>query len=173
VQKGERVLINGASGGVGLAAVQIAKALEAEVTAVCSGASFDLVKRLGADSLIDYKATEFTKENQTYDVIFDCIGNHPSAECERVLRGRRVHVTTAPRVGTFVRQFANPLFGTKVYGLVTSGEGEALEFVKALVERGQLRPVIDKVYPFAKVAEAQEYSKAGRAKGKIVLDLSV
>jgi NADPH:quinone reductase-like Zn-dependent oxidoreductase len=171
VRRGERVLVNGASGGVGLAAVQIAKALGAEVTGVCSAASFDQVKRVGADALIDYKATDFTKENETYDVIFDCVGNHPYSECARVLRGRRVHLTTAPRVGTFIRQFANPLFGTKVYGLVTNGEGEALEFVKTLVERGELRPVIDKVYPFAKVAEAQEYSKAGRAKGKIVLEL--
>jgi NADPH:quinone reductase-like Zn-dependent oxidoreductase len=77
VRSGERVLVNGASGGVGLAAVQIAKALGAEVTAVCGAASFEQVKRLGADAVIDYKATDFTKESAQYDAIFDCIGNHP------------------------------------------------------------------------------------------------
>lgn len=172
VQPGERVLINGASGGVGLAAVQIAKALGAQVTAVCGSASFELVKRLGADAVVDYKTVDFTTTEQTYDVVFDCVGNKPHTLCARVLRGRRVHVTTTPGLGTLVRQFFNPLFGIKVFGLMTRGAGEDLELIKGLVERGQLRPVIDKVFPFAEVAAGQEYSKAGRAKGKIVLDLS-
>lgn len=171
VQPGERVLVNGASGGVGQAAVQIAKALGAHVTAVCSKESFDLVKRLGADAVIDYKTTDFTQQDEQYDVVFDCIGNKPHAECARVLRGRRVHVTTMPGVKTFVRQFLNPLLGVKVHGLITRGDGEALGFIKSLVDDGKLVPVIDKVYPFAEVAAAQEYSKAGRAKGKIVLEL--
>jgi NADPH:quinone reductase-like Zn-dependent oxidoreductase len=171
VQAGERVLINGASGGVGLSAVQIAKALGASVTAVCGKASFELVKSLGADELIDYKTTDFTTRDEKYDLIFDCIGNQPYAACKRVLRGRRVDVTTVPGLGTFIRQFLNPVCGVKVFGLITTGAGEELEFIKTLVERGQLKPVIDKVFPFAEIAAAQEYSKAGRAKGKIVLEL--
>jgi NADPH:quinone reductase-like Zn-dependent oxidoreductase len=171
VQPGERVLLNGASGGVGLAAIQIAKALGARVTAVCGAASFDLVQRLGADQVIDYKKTDFTKQGETYDLVFDLVGNHPWRECERVLSGRRVHVTTTPGVGTFVRQLLNPLCAVKVFGLVTTGAGEPLEFIKSLVDEGRLEPVIDKVYPFAEVAAAQEYSKSGRAKGKIVLEL--
>jgi NADPH:quinone reductase-like Zn-dependent oxidoreductase len=168
---GERVLVNGASGGVGLAAIQIAKALGAHVTAVSGAASFELVRRLGADETIDYKARDFAAGEERYDVVFDCVGNRPHTIAARVLRGRRVHVTTTPRVGTFVRQAFNPFFGVKVFGLVTKGDGGDLEEVRSLVERGALTPVIDKVYPFTDVAAAQEYSKSGRAKGKIVLEI--
>ena len=171
VQAGERVLVNGASGGVGLAAVQIAKALGARVTAVCGAASVDLVRGLGADDVIDYRTTDFTKQSEAYDVIFDCIGNQPYTACGGVLRGRKVHVTTVPGPRTFVRMFANPLFGAKVFGLLTKGDGAELEYVRTLVDGGKLKPVIDKVFPMAEVAAAQEYSKAGRAKGKIVLEV--
>jgi NADPH:quinone reductase-like Zn-dependent oxidoreductase len=171
VARGERVLVNGASGGVGLAAVQIGKALGARVTAVASRASFDLVTRLGADDVIDYKTTDFTTGDERYDVVFDCVGNRPHGACARVLQGRRVHVTTVPGVGTFVRQTFNPLFGARVFGLLTRGSGEDLERIKELVEKRQLRPVVDKVYPFAEVAAAQEHSKSGRAKGKLVLEM--
>jgi NADPH:quinone reductase-like Zn-dependent oxidoreductase len=171
VRRGERVLVNGASGGVGLCAVQIAKALGASVTAVCGAASKDLVAHLGADEVLDYKTTDFTTRDAAFDVVFDCVGTRPHGACKRALRGRRVHVTTMPRLGTFVRQFFNPLFGVKVFGLITAGNGRDLETIKAYVERRQLVPVIDKVFPVAEVAAAQEYSKSGRAKGKIVLAL--
>ncbi len=171
VQPGERVLVNGASGSVGLAAVQIAKALGAHVTAVCGGDSFGLVKGLGADELIDYKKTDFAKTRATYDVVFDCIGNHPYAESKHVLRGRRVHVTTMPRVSVFLRQFLNGILGPQVFGLITTGSSEDLSFVRELVETGKLKPVVDKVYSFTEIVAAQEFSKSGRAKGKIVLDM--
>ena len=171
VRPGERVLVNGASSSVGLAAVQIAKALGASVTAVCSSGAFELVKRLGADAVIDYKTTDFTKQSETYDLVFDCIGNQPYGACKRVLRGRKIHLTVMPGVGTFLRQFLNPFNGVKVFGLITKGSGEQLAFIKDLIDRGKLQPVIDKVFPFAEVAAAQEYSKAGRAKGKIVLEV--
>lgn len=171
VKPGERVLINGASGGVGQAAVQIAKSLGAHVTAVCAKESFDLVRGLGADELIDYKTTDFTKTGARWDVIFDCVGKKPHGECADALGGRRVHVTTMPGIGTFLRQFIDPLTKTKVYGLITTGNGQDLEHIKTLVDEGKLKPVIDKVYPLAEVAAAQEYSKSGRAKGKIVLEL--
>jgi len=171
VQPGERVLVNGASGGVGQSAVQIAKALGAHVTAVCSKDSFDLVRGLGADELIDYKTTDFTKGKATFDVIFDCVGNAPASECTHVLSGKKAHVTTMPHFSTFIRQFANPLFGIKVHALITSGESGGLDTIKSLVDEGKLKPVIDRVYPFAEVAKAQEYSKARRAKGKIILEM--
>jgi NADPH:quinone reductase-like Zn-dependent oxidoreductase len=172
VTRGERVLVNGASGGVGLAAIQIAKALGASVTAVCGGASAELVKRVGADEVIDYKTSDFTRGEARYDVVFDCVGNRTTGECARVLRGKRVYLTTTPRLSTFVRQFFNPLFAVKVFGLITKGSGEDLESIKRLVEEGRLKPVIDKVFPLAEVAAAQEYSKSGRAKGKIVLEVA-
>jgi NADPH:quinone reductase-like Zn-dependent oxidoreductase len=169
LKAGESALINGASGGVGQSAVQIAKALGATVTAVCGAPSFDLVKGLGADRLIDYRTKDFTKGDEQYDLIFDCVGNQPHEKVKRVLRGRRVHLTTQPTAGTFIRQFFNPLFGVKVFGLLTNGNGADLEYTRSLVEAGKLRPIIDKTYPVAAVAEAHDYSKSGRAKGKIVL----
>jgi NADPH:quinone reductase-like Zn-dependent oxidoreductase len=171
VVPGERVLVNGAAGGVGLSAVQIAKALGASVTAVCASSSFDLVKRHRADDVIDYKTTDFLTKGEQYDIVFDTAGNKPYGACKRVLRGRRVHVTTQPGVSTFLRQGLNPLFRVKVFGLITRGNGADLELIKSFVERGALRPVVDKVFPLEKVAEAQEYSKAGRAKGKLVLTI--
>lgn len=171
VHAGERVLVNGASSSVGMSAVQIAKSMGATVIAVCGAASFPLVQSLGADEVIDYKSKDFTKQDARYDLIFDCIGNQPYSKCKNVLRGRRVHVTVMPSVGTFIRQFLNRFFSAKVFALITSGAGDGLEDIKTLVETGKLKPVIDKTYPFAEIAAAQEYSKAGRAKGKIVLEL--
>jgi NADPH:quinone reductase-like Zn-dependent oxidoreductase len=172
VRTGERVLVNGASGGVGQAAVQIAKSMGAHVTAVCGKDSFALVQRLGADEVIDYRTSDFTKQDAKYDVIYDAIGSQKHGSCKHLLQGRRVHVTTVPGLSTFLRQFANPLFGVKVFGLLTTGAGEGLEHIRSLVEAGKLAPVIDKTFPFAEVAAAQEYSKTGRAKGKIVLETS-
>ena len=172
VRAGEHVLINGASSSVGMCAVQIAKVLGAgKITGVCGAGAADLVRELGATDVIDYKTTDFTKGSTRYDVIFDCVGNHPYGDCKGVLEGRRVHITTHPRVKTFLRMFANPLFGMKVYGLITTGEGSELAYLASLVESGQLRPIVDKVYPLDQVAAAQEYSKTGRARGKIVLEV--
>ena len=173
LRAGEHVLINGASSSVGICAIQIAKVLGAgKITAVCGASAADLVRELGATDVIDYKTTDFTKGNTRYDLIFDCIGNHPYGECKGVLQGRRVHITVQPRVKTFLRMFANPFFSMKVYGLITTGEGSELAYLASLVESGQLRPIIDKVYPLAQVAAAQEYSKSGRARGKIVLEVA-
>jgi NADPH:quinone reductase-like Zn-dependent oxidoreductase len=173
VRAGEHVLINGASSSVGMSAVQIAKVLGAgKIIAVCGANASDLVRELGATDVIDYKTTDFTKGTTRYDVIFDCVGNHPYGECKGVLKGRRVHITTQPRVKTFLRMFANPLFGMKVYGLVTTGDGSELAYLASLVDSGQLRSIIDKVYPLDQVAAAQEYSKTGRARGKIVLEVA-
>ena len=171
IEPGERVLVNGASGGVGTWAVQIAKALGAHVTAVCSEDSFERVKSLGADAVIDYKKTDFTRGSERYDMVFDCVGNQPYSACKDVLKGRRVHVTTVPGLGTFIRQFMNPILGAKVFALLTTGNGEDLDFIKSLIDEGKLKPVIDKVYPFTDVAAAPEYSKTGRARGKIILEL--
>jgi NADPH:quinone reductase-like Zn-dependent oxidoreductase len=129
------------------------------------------MKQLGADRAIDYTKTDFRAGPDAYDMVFDCVGNAPHAMCARVLRGRRVHVTTMPGLGTFLRMFVNPLFRTKVFGIITKGNGEALAFIKSLVDDGKLQPVVDKVFPFADVAAAQEYSKSGSSRGKIVLQV--
>jgi NADPH:quinone reductase-like Zn-dependent oxidoreductase len=169
ITPGLRLLITGASSAVGMAAIQLAKAEGAHVTGVCSAASFERVKSLGADELIDYKTSDFATRPEKYDLVFDCVGTKPYGGCQQVLQGRKVHVTVQPGVSTFIRQGLNFLFGVKVFGLVTKGNGEQLGYIKSLIESGKFKTVIDRVFPFAEVAQAQEYSKAGRAKGKIVL----
>jgi NADPH:quinone reductase-like Zn-dependent oxidoreductase len=172
VEAGAEVLINGASGGVGLASVQVAKALGAGVTAVCGAASFELVRGLGADACVDYRTTDFTRGSRQFDVIFDCIGNQPYAACRPVLRGAWTHVTTMPKGAVFVRALLSPLLGGRVAVVVAKTTPERIDWVRAQAERGRLRPVIDRVLPAAQVAEAQAFSQSGRAKGKIVLTFS-
>ena len=173
LRAGESVLINGGASAVGMSAIQIAKALGAgKVTATASAASAEVVRGLGADEVVDYKARDITQGSDRFDVIFDCVGTlTPHKRCAAILTGRRVHLTVQPRVSTFVRQLANPLFGTKVFGLITTGDGDKLAYLTSLVEAGQLRVPVDKVFPFADVAAAQEHSKAGRARGKLVLQI--
>jgi NADPH:quinone reductase-like Zn-dependent oxidoreductase len=169
VTSGMEVLINGASGGVGMAGVQLAKALGARVTAVCSAASFELVKGLGADRLVDYKTSDFTKGAEKYDVIFDCIGNQNYAACRPVLRGKWVHVTTMPTGRTFARLLLNPFSRGKVVAVIAKPTAERMRTIQSLLESGKLKVIVDKVLPAAAVAEAHNYSQSGRAKGKIVL----
>jgi NADPH:quinone reductase-like Zn-dependent oxidoreductase len=169
VGPGSRVLVNGASGGVGLFAVQIAKVLGAHVTAVCGAASFDLVKGLGADVLVDYKKTDFTTGDAPYDMVFDCVGNRSPGECKRVLVRGGVYVSTSGQPALFVRQAFNFLFSIKVYAVLVASRGEDLAFVRSLIEEGKIRTVIDRTFPVTEIAEAQRYSMTGRAKGKIVL----
>ncbi|MDQ6898502.1 MAG: NAD(P)-dependent alcohol dehydrogenase [Candidatus Dormibacteraeota bacterium] len=172
VHAGQRVLINGGSSSVGMAAVQIAAADGANVTAVCGQDSFGVLTELGATELIDYRTTDFAAGPTKYDLIFDCIGNKPHGACKGVINSHGAHVTTTPRVATFIRQFLNPLFSVKVYPLITTGDGSQLAAIKSLVEAGKLRPVIDRILPVDEVAAAHQYSKSGRAKGKIVLQFA-
>ena len=169
VQPGQEVLINGASGGVGIFSVQVAKALGASVTAVCGEASFPFVKELGADRLIDYRTADFTQGEQRYDVIFDTVGNHQYGGCTRVLRGKWVHVTTMPKTTTFLRPPFNPFTRGKVSVVIAKPTAERMGYIKSLIDAGEIRTVIDRVFSAADVAKAQDYSKSGRAKGKIML----
>lgn len=172
VGPGASVLVNGASGGVGMAAVQVARALGAEVTAVCSAASFELVRGLGADRLIDYKTTDFTRGEPAYDVVFDCIGNRHYPACAPVMRGRWVHVTTMPTPRVFLRWMANPLFTGRVAPVIAKATPDRIEYIRALLADGRMKVVVDRVLRPEAIAEAQAYSKSGRAKGKIVLSFA-
>jgi NADPH:quinone reductase-like Zn-dependent oxidoreductase len=169
VKPESRVLVNGASGGVGLYAVQIGKVLGAHVTAVCSATSFDLVKGLGADALVDYKKTDFSAGDEKYDVVFDCVGNRSPRACGRILGRGGVYVSTSGQPALFVRQAFNFLFAVKAYAILVASRGTDLEYVRDLIEAGRIKTVIDRVFPIAEIAEAQRYSMTGRAKGKIVL----
>jgi NADPH:quinone reductase-like Zn-dependent oxidoreductase len=169
VQPGQRVLVNGASGGVGLFAVQLGKVLGASVTAVAGAASFEMVKGLGADALIDYRKTDFTAGKEKYDVVFDCVGTRSAGECAPILRAGGVYINTSAMPGLFLRRAFNFLFSVKAYPILVASKGADLDYIRSLIEEGRLRTVIDRTFPVAEIAEAQMYSKTGRAKGKIVL----
>ena len=183
IQPGQKVLINGATGGVGTFAVQIAKSLGAEVTAVCSTRNVDLVRSIGADHVIDYTKEDFTKGDQKYDVIFDNVCNHSFAERSRVLTPKGIcvlagiggaGVTSSQAIGRIVSNLliarARSLFTNQKfpqYGIKT--DKQDLITLGDLVETGKLKPVIERTYKLSEAAEAMRYLSEGHARGKIVI----
>jgi NADPH:quinone reductase-like Zn-dependent oxidoreductase len=177
VQPGQTVLINGASGGVGTFAVQIAKALGAEVTGVSSTKNLDLVRSIGADHVIDYTQEDFTKAQGRYDLILDNVGNHSMARTRRALKptgilisnggghadGKLGRTIRTMLVSMFVSQQASPTVKTQNH--------DDLVALKALVEAGQITPVIDGTYPLAETRKAIERVATGRTRGTIVIDV--
>ena len=184
VQAGQKVLINGASGGVGTFAVQIAKALGAEVTGVCSTRNIDLVKSLGADHVIDYTKEDFTKSDQRYDVILDNVQNNTFSERRRVLTPNGICVLVGLggagwHEDTFthlIRSFTTPLmskFTSQKFGFfVAQLNHEDLAFFADLMQSGKVTPVIDRTYKsLGEVRDALEYLEGGHARGKVVIAL--
>ncbi|MEO1376677.1 MAG: NAD(P)-dependent alcohol dehydrogenase [Cyanobacteria bacterium J06635_10] len=170
IQRSQSVLINGASGGVGIFAVQIAKALGAEVTGVCSSKNLDFVKSLGADSLIDYTQQDFTQIRAQYDIILDAVGKQTFDNCEKILKPKGVYVTTLPTLPNIVPIVLTNLFGTKKAKFILAQPNRAdLLYLNELIETGKLRVVIDCIYPLQELAAAHTYSETERAKGKIVI----
>ncbi len=174
VQSGQHVLIFGASGSIGTYAVQLAKHFGAEVTGVCSAAKVDTVKSLGADHVIDYKKEDFTKNGQTYDVIFDTIGKSPFTGCVRSLKEdgsylEAVHLTLSRIVqGLWISKTSSK----KVIGGVAVYTAENLDFLRGLIEAGQLKAVIDRSYPLEQAAEAHRYAETGQKKGNVVITVA-
>lgn len=170
IQPGQKVLIYGASGSLGTAAVQLAKHFGADVTGVCSSANFDLVKSLGADTLIDYTQEDFTKNGQVYDVIFDTLGKTTFAGCKGSLTpdGRYLYaVAGLPQQLQML--FVSMMSRQKAIGGISSERREDLVFVKELIEAGKYVAVIDKRYPLEQTAEAHRYVDSGRKRGNVVL----
>ncbi len=171
ITKGQKVLIFGASGSLGVAAIQLAKYFGAEVTGLCSTANLELVKSLGADKVIDYTKEDFTESGQIYDVIFDTVGASPFSGCIKSLNKkgvylRAVHMTLPP----VVQGLLTSLFSSKkVIGGIAVERKENIVFLKELIEAGKLKPVIDKVFPFEQTSEAHRYVDAGHKKGNVVI----
>ena len=181
VQPGQKVLINGAAGGVGTFAVQIAKSFGAEVTGVCSTRNVAMVRSIGADHVIDYTKEDFTKGDQRYDVIFDNVNNHSFSDRRRVLTpngvcvlagiggaglhpgmlGRVVGILKANLLSRFVRQ--------KFVRYGTETNKEDLTLLSDLMQTGKVKPVIDRTYKLSETAEAMRYFEEGHARGKVVL----
>jgi NADPH:quinone reductase-like Zn-dependent oxidoreductase len=177
VQPGQRVLVNGASGGVGTFAVQIAKALGAEVTGVCSARNAALVSSLGADHVVDYEREDFTAGSGRYDVIFDLIGNHPLTALRRSLTPGGTLVLssgTGGRVfgpmGRILRALLlSPFVGQNLRIFAPTRGAVSLDALRELIESGAVTPAVDRVYPLAETAEAVRYFVEEHARGKIVI----
>ena len=174
LKPGEQILVIGASGSVGTAAVQLAKYFGAEVTAVCSAANADMVGNLGASHVIDYTREDYTKNGKTYDVIVDASGTIPFSRNKLLLKsGGRL----LPLVTSLLDMLVIPwvsMFGSKKILLGTaSGKEEDLRFLADLAEKGVFRPVIDKVYPFEKIVAAHRYVDTGHKKGNVVVTVAM
>jgi NADPH:quinone reductase-like Zn-dependent oxidoreductase len=174
IQPGQKVLINGASGGIGTFAIQIAKSFGAEVTGVCSTRNLDLVRSIGADHVIDYTQTDFARTGQRYDLILATAGYRSIFDYRRALTPNGTYVAT----GGSMAQIFQPMFlgpwismtgGQKMVNLSAKPDQGDLEFVKQLIEAGKVVPVIDRRYPLSEVAEAVRYYGRGHSRGKVVI----
>ena len=180
IQPGQKVLINGASGGVGTFAVQIAKSFGAEVTGVCSGRNVELVRSLGADNVIDYTKEDFTKRPERYDLILDNVGSQPLSGFRRVLNPKGKYVAiggggvndsrwTGPLV-TVVKMVALNKLGTQEMGMMLAEMNKKdLNILEDLIQAGKVKPVIDRTYTFNQLPEAMRYLEEGHARGKVVV----
>lgn len=167
---GERVLINGASGGVGTAAAQLARHFGADVTGVCSSANVELVRSLGASHVIDYTKEDFRQNGDTYDVIVDTVGNTPFSRCRASLKeGGRLLQVLAGLPEMLLAPWQSMTSSKKIIAGPAAGTPEALRFLAELAETGQFRPVIDRRYPIEQIVEAHRYVDTGRKKGNVVL----
>jgi NADPH:quinone reductase-like Zn-dependent oxidoreductase len=172
VQPGRKVLINGASGGVGTFAVQIAKALGAEVTGVCSTRNVELVRALGADHVIDYTQEDFTQGGPRYDLILDNAGNHSLSELRRALAptGRLIPNSGSAGLGTFITAFvSSPFLRQQGRPYLSVPKLKDLTFLKEFIEAGKVTPAIDRTYPLSDAADAFRYLGNGHARGKVVI----
>ncbi|MCB9134417.1 MAG: NAD(P)-dependent alcohol dehydrogenase [Anaerolineales bacterium] len=154
IQPGQKILIYGASGAVGTFAVQLARHFEADVTGVCSGANFELVKSLGARQVIDYTRQDFTQSGPTYDVIFDAVGKLSPAQSKKALKPG----------GVYINVHADSNGGEKV---------EYMLKLKELIEAGVIKPIIDRIYPFDQIGEAHRYVEQGHKKGNVAITMGI
>jgi NADPH:quinone reductase-like Zn-dependent oxidoreductase len=175
IQSGQNVLINGASGSIGSFAVQIAKHFGAEVTGVCSTSNLEMVKSLGADKVIDYTKEDFTKSDQTYDIIFDAVAKSSFSRCKGSLKQDGVYIVTSP---IFLQMLWTSIVGSKKAMWVATGmrssseQTEDLIFIKELIEEGKIQAVIDRTYPLEKIAEAHKYVEKGHKRGNVVITVA-
>ena len=182
IQPGYKVLVNGASGGVGTFGVQIAKSFGAEVTGVCSTRNLELVRSIGADHVIDYMQEDFTKPKGQYDIFLDCIANHPFSTRRRVLKPKGVYLpvggTTDPwligPIASLIRTVVVSLFVSQklVKFFLANPNQKDLSVMAGLMQSGKVTPVIDRCYQLAETAEAIRYLETGHARGKVVITVA-
>jgi NADPH:quinone reductase-like Zn-dependent oxidoreductase len=179
LKAGEKVLINGASGGVGTFAVQIGKALGAHVTGVCSSRNVELVRSLGADHVVDYTKEDFTKRGERYDLILDMVGNKGLLDCRRALEPDGKYIMIGGQKGrwiapldTLIRAFLlKPFVEQEMKFMMSKINRDDLLMLRDLMQTGKVTPVIDKTYPLHQTSEAVAYVETGRARGKVVISV--
>jgi len=170
IRAGQKVLINGASGGVGTFAVQIAKSFEAEVTGVCSTTKMDLVRSIGADHVIDYTQEDVTKNKQPYDLIFDIAAYRSISKYKRILSANGIYVLAGGSMPRIFQLMLISMTGVKNMGLVSAKINKKdLLFIIELINAGKVKSIIDKRYPLSETAEALRYLEEGHARGKVVI----
>lgn len=178
IKPGQKVLINGASGGVGTFAVQLAKAFGAEVTGVCSTRNVEMVRSIGADHVIDYLREDFTRGGERFHLILDLVGNHSAWECRKVLRPQGVYAASFGQpdhrwlgpLAQLARMYLLSLFvSQKMLTFVSKTNAADLIFLKELIEAGKVTPVIDRTYPISETTEAMGYLDEGHTRGKVII----
>jgi NADPH:quinone reductase-like Zn-dependent oxidoreductase len=172
IQAGQKVLINGASGGVGTFAVQIAKSFEAEVTGVCSTTKMDLVRSIGADHVIDYTQDDVTKNKQQYDLIFDMAAYRSISEYKRILSSSGIYVLVGGSMARIFQLMFRSMTGAKNMKLMVANVNQKdLLFIIELMNAGKVKSIIDRRYPLKETAEALRYLEEGHARGKVVITI--
>jgi NADPH:quinone reductase-like Zn-dependent oxidoreductase len=179
IQPGQKVLINGAAGGVGTLAVQIAKSFGADVTGVCSTGNVDMVRSIGADRVIDYTQEDFTKGGQHYDLIFDLVANHSLLACRRVLNPKGIYIAAGvlgvSMIGLLARLITAPVLSLfvsqKFVMLMARSSKEDLTIMHKLMEDEKVKPVVDRRYKLHEAPQAVRYLAEGHARGKVVIIL--
>ena len=172
LKPGQKVLVNGASGAIGSAAVQFLNYFDAEVTAVCDTANLEMVKSLGVDRVVDYTATDFTRDEQQYHYVLDAVGKSSFGKCKPLLLPGGIYISS--ELGPGMENLYLPLIsavkgGKKVIFPLPLNIRRSLHFIRDLIEKGKFRPVIDRHYPLEKIAEAFEYVASGRKSGNVVI----
>ena len=172
IQSGQKILINGASGGVGVFAVQLAKYFGAEITGVCSTKNVDLVLSLGADRVIDYTKDNFTKEkDQKYDIIFDAVGKSSFLKCRKLLSKEGIYINIVPTYLLFLQMFWTSKVSKKKAITGIAQNNDYLPLLRDLIESKKLRVIIDKIYPFEQITDAHAYADKGHKVGSVVITL--
>jgi len=172
LKKGKRVLINGASGGVGVVAVQFSRALNATVTGVCSARNAELVKSLGADNVVDYNNVDISEMNQKFDIFFDAVAKSSFGAAKKVLDKGGVYITTVPNFTIMILgPLLNPFSSRKMEKIMVKSNPGQLKLMKEMVEAGDIKPIIDKVFPLSEIADAHREGEKGRTVGKIVVSI--
>ena len=172
IQSGQKVLVNGASGGIGSAAVQLAKHYGAEVTGVCGTQRLDFVKALGADKVIDYTKEDFTQNGEAYDLIFDILGKSSFAQSKRSLTATGRILYASFKTKHLLQMLWTSLYGSqKVICAMASEKSEDLVFVKEQVEAGKFHTIVDRCYPMERAAEAHRYAESGQKRGFVVITM--